>query len=174
MKRLIRLLLPIVLLFALSSYPAGASSTRIIVRVSGGLPVLQWICGFLGCTVNYGLGDPAGQVFLVTTTNPVPDTFLNSLRFTFGVISAELDLQGSVLRQDGSGGWAPPALYDTAPVDYYGTSVWNGFINQPASSIVRVADAQNAFHVAGAGIVAVIDTGVDVTHPVLQPVLLPG
>ena len=43
---------------------------------------------------------------------------------------------------------------------------------QPKSS--GLADAQNGFNVAGSGIVAVIDTGVDVNHPVLSPVLLPG
>ncbi|MGC1489941.1 MAG: S8 family serine peptidase, partial [Candidatus Acidiferrum sp.] len=35
-------------------------------------------------------------------------------------------------------------------------------------------DAQNGFNISGTGIVAVIDTGVDIYHPVLYPVLLPG
>ena len=41
-------------------------------------------------------------------------------------------------------------------------------------AIIRLVDAQNGFNVSGTGIVAVIDTGVDVNHPVLYPVLLPG
>jgi len=45
---------------------------------------------------------------------------------------------------------------------------------KPAAQIIRLSDAQNGFNVSGTGIVAVIDTGVDTTHPVLQPVLLPG
>jgi subtilisin family serine protease len=65
-------------------------------------------------------------------------------------------------------------LYDTAPVNYYGTIAWHGYAAQPAAQIVRLTDAHNGFRVGGAGIVAVIDTGVDTNHPVLYPVLLPG
>jgi subtilisin family serine protease len=69
----------------------------------------------------------------------------------------------------------PPAeLWDNYPVDYFGTRVWNGYANQPAAQIIRVSQAQNFFHVSGAGIVADIDTGVDPNHPALQGVLLQG
>src|SRR6266704_1997861 len=65
-------------------------------------------------------------------------------------------------------------MSDRTPVPYYGTDVWNSYANQPAASIVEIQNAQNAFQVSGTGIVADIDTGVDPTHPVLKPVLLPG
>jgi subtilisin family serine protease len=65
-------------------------------------------------------------------------------------------------------------LYDTAPVNYYGTTVWHGYAAQPAAQIVRLQDAQNGFRISGTGVVALIDTGVDIYHPVLQAVLLPG
>ena len=68
----------------------------------------------------------------------------------------------------------PSGLYDTAPVNYYGAVVTHGYAAQPAAQIIRLTDAQNGFNVAGSGIVAVIDTGVDVNHPVLVPVLLQG
>src|SRR5205823_7374213 len=69
----------------------------------------------------------------------------------------------------------PPAgLSDTTPVNYSGSTVWDGYVNQPAANIVRVSAAQTTFHVTGTGIVADIDTGVDPNHPALQPVLLPG
>src|SRR5207245_2148125 len=55
-----------------------------------------------------------------------------------------------------------------------GASVWHGYAAQPAAQIIRLADAHNGFVVAGSGIVAVIDTGVDPNHPVLYPVLLRG
>jgi subtilisin family serine protease len=71
---------------------------------------------------------------------------------------------------------APSGLYDTTPVNYYGTSVWDGYANQPAVQIINLHAAQSngSFTASGAGIVAVIDTGVDPTHPVLQGVLLQG
>jgi len=52
--------------------------------------------------------------------------------------------------------------------------VWNSYANQPAAQIIRLAEAQYTFQVAGSGIVADIDTGVDPKHPALQPVLLQG
>jgi subtilisin family serine protease len=52
--------------------------------------------------------------------------------------------------------------------------VWHGYAAQPAAQIIRLQDAQNGFGIGGAGIVALIDTGVDPSHPVLSPVLLVG
>src|SRR3989441_5584827 len=69
---------------------------------------------------------------------------------------------------------APGGLWDSTPVNYFGTTVWHGYVAQPAGTIVRLPDTQSAFNVTGVGIVADIDTGVDPNHPVLQPVLLPG
>src|SRR6202030_123955 len=60
------------------------------------------------------------------------------------------------------------------PVNYFGTIVWHGYATQPATHIIRLVDAQNGFRISGTGVVAVIDTGVDVNHPVLYQVLLPG
>jgi subtilisin family serine protease len=59
-------------------------------------------------------------------------------------------------------------------VNYFGSVVTHGYAEQPAAEIIRLTEAQRGFGVSGSGIVAVIDTGVDVNHPVLVPVLLPG
>src|SRR6266571_1925650 len=48
------------------------------------------------------------------------------------------------------------------------------FLVTSSTNIVRLTDAQNGFAISGTGIVAVIDTGVDPSHPVLKPVLLTG
>ncbi|HEV2728402.1 MAG TPA: S8 family serine peptidase, partial [Terriglobales bacterium] len=70
---------------------------------------------------------------------------------------------------------APPdALSDSTPVTYYNSIVWNGYANQPAAEIVRVSDAQMQFQIAGRGVVADIDTGVDPDHPAFAGILLPG
>jgi subtilisin family serine protease len=69
----------------------------------------------------------------------------------------------------------PPAgLSDTTLVSYSGSTVWDGYVNQPAAGIVRVSEAQTTFKVLGTGIVADIDTGVDPNHPALKPALLSG
>ena len=172
MKRAVRFFVSLLLLLAVVT-PGEAAGTRVIVRVTGGLPLIQGICRILGCTVNYGLGDPAGQVFLVTTTSGLlPQTFLSALRLQLGVVNAEIDLKGTMQAAEGS--TVPPALSDRTPVNYFGTTVWRGYVAQPASQIVGLAATQRRFNVDGNGIVAVIDTGVDPNHPVLVPVLLPG
>ena len=172
MKRVSLVILSLVLSLGLSA-PTEAAGTRLIVRVNGGLPLIQGICRLLGCTVNYGLGDPSGQVFLITGPSLLSGPFLSTLRLQVGVLSAELDLTGRVLEATASAS-PPAALSDHTPINYFGTTVWRGYVNQPAAQITGVANAQSRFKVDGYGIVAVIDTGVDTTHPALQSVLLPG
>jgi subtilisin family serine protease len=70
------------------------------------------------------------------------------------------------------------AILDQLPtptsVTYYGSSVLAFYTTQPAVTLTRIPDVQ-ALGITGTGIViAVIDTGVDPTHPVLQSQLLPG
>jgi Subtilase family len=131
---------------------------------------LQAACRLLNCTVQHSLGDDLGQVFLVTTPN------LLTLRLAVtipGILSIELDQTGKTTDPPSQSG-APPALYDSRPVNYYGTTVREGYVQQPAASIIGIANAHSAFNVRGSGIVAIIDTGVDPAHPVLQKVLVPG
>jgi subtilisin family serine protease len=59
-------------------------------------------------------------------------------------------------------------------MSYYGSTVWHGYVNQPAAQLIQLAKTQSAFGVTGAGTVAIIDTGVDPSHPALKPVLLSG
>ena len=148
------------------------ASGRFIVRVYGGLPAIQSVCLVAGCTVAQGLDGALGQVFLVTTPAFLDDNVtLQKLSSANGVIDAEADLLAQTADADYT---VPPALSDTTPVEYFGTTVPNGYVNQPATVITRVVESRRAFKVTGSGIVAVIDTGVDPNHPALQAVLLPG
>ncbi|MFZ0592493.1 MAG: S8 family serine peptidase [Bryobacteraceae bacterium] len=99
---------------------------------------------------------------------PVVLQVLNTLPV---VVDVEPDLIAHVA---GSTYTVPPALSDTTPVNYFGTTVPEGYVHQPATSIVRLAQTQSAFSVAGSGVVAIIDTGVDPNHPALEGVLVPG
>lgn len=168
--RLLFCLLFCVFLLASSSIPVAAQS-RVIVRDSLGQGALQLTCLLLNCNVVEGLDGSLGQVFLVTAPPNVPlVTFLQELAGQIGIVDAEPDLLLHVMQSQ----TAPSGLYDTTPINYYGTTVWDGYANQPAVQIINLQAAQNNFSVTGAGIVAVIDTGVDPTHPVLQGVLLQG
>lgn len=154
--------------------PARADN-RFIVRSTLGTTVLTQLCVLQNCTVVTAIDGTLNQVFLLTTPSAIdPTTFLNLLRGTPGIVDAELDQVLSLVGGLNVVTTPPAGLTDTTPVNYFGTAVWNGYANQPASGIVHVQDAQNTFQVSGKGIVADIDTGVDPNHPALKSVLLQG
>src|SRR6266478_2982947 len=162
----------LLVLFGLWSSPAAADN-RFIVRTSSGLDSLQDVCLVLGCHVGNGLDGSLGRVFLVTTPDFIdPNAFLQTLRSQPGIAHVELDALLKVMQATAA---APPSgLSDNTPVNYFGVTVIHGYVSQPAISIIRLPDTQTTFSVSGAGTVAVIDTGVDPTHPILQSVLVPG
>ena len=56
---------------------------------------------------------------------------------------------------------------------FFGNTVWSAYVTQPALNVIKLADAQPLAN--GNGItVAVIDTGVDPSHPALEGALVPG
>ena len=151
----------------------------VIVRTNLGQAGLQGACQRNGCAVVGNLDGNQGMVFLVVPTQQglLPDLLAGILRLVTGVLDAEPD-QGLMIPPNPSStttSYNPPsALWDTTPVNYYGTTVTHGYVNQPAAQILHLSQAQSAFHVSGSGIVADIDTGVDPNHPALKSVLLPG
>ena len=163
------------LLLLLWAAPAQADS-RILVRTTLGLQGLQQLCQLpllQNCTVVGAVDGNLNQVFLITT--PLDGTiFLTLIRALPGIVDAELDQLLSMLGGLATVTTAPSSLSDATPVTYYNAIVWNGYANQPAAQIVRVGTAQNQFGVAGTGIIADIDTGVDPNHPAFAGVLLQG
>ena len=65
------------------------------------------------------------------------------------------------------------ALANPTVIPFFRTMVLSSYVNQPAAVLIRVANTQR-FFATGAGIVAVIDTGVDPNHPALTGSLVPG
>ena len=79
-------------------------------------------------------------------------------------VASGINLNGSVVS-------ILDALTDRSLVNYFNDQVWVGYVNQPAAAAIRLSpDAART----GAGIVAIIDTGVDPNHPVLAGSLVPG
>lgn len=155
---------------------AATNSTTVeqglIVRDSLGKKNLATLCSSLGCNVVRSLGDPQAQVFLVVPVGVSLETLLQSLLAEPSVVDAEVDQLISL--ESPALSFIPQGLFDNTPVDYYGANVWNGYVNQPAALIVNVAETQNTYNVSGSDIVAMIDTGLDPTHPALAPVVLLG
>src|SRR6202167_1043390 len=101
--------------------PAAQAQTRLIVRASLGLPGISLSCLLMGCKVVTGLGDPNGQLFLVTLPailNPV--TSLLRLSLETGIVDVEADQTVNAVPtyafSDSS------YLTDEAPTSYYGVT----------------------------------------------------
>jgi subtilisin family serine protease len=175
MKRYLGILLILIACFAFAA-PSASAQNRYIVRTTGGLGSVLKLCLSANCQVQGSLDGNVGQTYLVTSTGNLIQNLLglvgSLLEQLLGIQSVEADRLLPLPQRPIN--TIPSGLYDTAPVNYYGTVVTHGYAAQPAAQIIRLTDAQNGFNIAGAGIVAVIDTGVDVNHPVLVPVLLQG
>src|SRR3989442_1561850 len=76
------------------------------------------------------------------------------------------------LRLDQSTASILDMLRNRSVVPFYGNPVLSSYVNQPAVMLIRSAEAHQL--ATGAGIVAVIDTGVDPNHSVLKASLVPG
>src|ERR1700676_4142607 len=173
-RRLLSAMVIAVMMLAASKPPAAQQ--RYIVRTTGGLNSVLNLCLSASCQVQGSLDGPVGQTYLVTSTGNILQALVggvvNLLQALLGIQSIEPDRALPIPLPPINN--APYGLTDTEPVNYFGTVVTHGYAAQPAGQIIRLTDAQQGFGVSGSGIVAVIDTGVDVNHPVLVPVLLPG
>src|SRR5438067_1437706 len=134
------------------------SNTRLIVRDTLGLGGLNITCLLLGCKVKQAIEDPSGQLFVITTPSLVnPILFIAKLLLQPGISAVEIDQ--SVGTQAASAGSAPSYLSDRTAVSYYGSTVWEGYVTQPAVQLIRSDAAHSVYNATGAGAtVAVIDT----------------
>src|SRR5712692_6210786 len=173
-----RKLLPAVIIAVMmlaAAKPAQAQQ-RYIVRTTGGLNSVLNLCLSANCQVQGSLDGPVEQTYLVTSTGNILQALVggvvNLLEALLGIQSIEADRALPIPLPPINN--APYGLTDTTPVTYFGTVVTHGYAAQPAAQIIRLTDAQKGFGISGSGVVAVIDTGVDVNHPVLVSALLPG
>lgn len=119
---------------------------------------------------------PAKNIYLVQPIDD--DDFEDHVRGDRDVIAVERN-EDLFAPETHSGSTSPTldplneALSTRRMVNYFGSSMWEGFVRQPAASLIGLPQAQSRQR-TGAGIVAVIDTGVDANHPVLRAALVPG
>ncbi|MBI3669369.1 MAG: S8 family serine peptidase [Acidobacteria bacterium] len=158
-------------------FPAAASAqNQFIVRAPA--------AAVGGVADRHGLKvlDRVNQQDIFLLQGPVgadPQILVADLRQDPDVAESELNgdvfipeaLQGAALNQSTAS--ILGALANRTLITYFGSSVWTSYVNQPAAAIIRVAEAQRLF-ATGAGVVAVIDTGIDPKHPALSAVLVPG
>jgi subtilisin family serine protease len=151
------------------------SANRYIVRDTQGLLGLNLTCLLFGCKVLEGIGDPDGQLFVVTTLGLLsPVVFLTQLLSGAGIADAEVDQTVNTMGS-ATVSSIPEYLTDNKPVQYYGATVWEGYLLQTPNQIVNTATLQATYAATGSGItVALIDTGVDPNNTVLKSHLVYG
>jgi len=147
---------------------------RLIVRDTLGLLGITNTCLLLGCTVQETIDGSIGQLFLVTAPGTVSVAQLTSaLLSQLGVVDVEVDQ--TVNTTSATAGTAPSYLSNKTPVSYYGATVWQGYVKQPATQLIRNDSTHSTFETTGSNVVvAVIDTGVDTSNAVLKNLLVNG
>jgi subtilisin family serine protease len=176
MSRLARASLLAAALLLLCVPPAPAA--QYILRTASGANLTQVLSAH-GLALVKTIADDGRTVYLVSAPDPAPATLIQDVLADTAVSSFEADEK--VHSTPPASSTSPPAnpadlaaaIQDHATVDYYGASVRESYVQQPALSLIHAPDALRGY-ASGAGTVAVIDTGVDPTHPALSGVLVPG
>src|SRR5689334_7310191 len=124
----IHTLLAFVLASVASVHPAQAAG-RVIARVNGGAGTINSICVSLSCTVTQSIGDPLGQLYVITSTTADTQTLVSQ----FSALAAIIDCEPDQVAHAAASTYTPPAaLTDTRTVDYFGVAVPHGYLSQPA------------------------------------------
>ena len=167
------------LLFGASLGTAQTTSrAAYILQVSPGTQITA-LAPKYGLTVQNSWTSDKYWSYSVTAPQLLPPAVVTRLRAEHGVLQLETNsiVRAAETETDSRvkpsiqalGSWFPFAK----TVNYYGSKVHSGYVQQPMTEIIELDQAQKKFG-AGSGIVAIIDTGVDPTHPALRNVLLPG
>jgi subtilisin family serine protease len=124
--------------------------------------------------------DSAGYVHLVKSEDSDSDTlFVKQAATDPAISSVEVDHSTDVPESDNTSKASPVHSIDpltpgsAALMDYYGDQVRSGYVQQPVATLINLAAAHSQYTLGG-GIVAVIDTGIDPSHPALQRWIVPG
>src|SRR5271155_5819428 len=109
------------LILLVASVPSASAQQRLIVRDKLGLRGLKVTCLILDCKVGANLGDPSGQLFLITINDSLNlNSFLTVLSNQAGILDAEVDQQFYLT--EAAVGPIPESLTDSTPLPYYGST----------------------------------------------------
>ncbi len=179
MRRLLALVT--FLIVAASAVPAAAQH-QFILRTEPGVDVME-ICAQYGLDLLGALDGKRDDTFHVSSSDYMtPESILEMLAGEKGVIEVELVVSATIPESspetDASLGQATVYVLDRLgkrkSEDYFGSKVWKGYLDQPATEIIGLDQALHKYAPKVDRIVAIIDTGVDPGHRALEGVLLPG
>lgn len=155
----------------------AAAQQRFILRTAPGVNAGQLAANY-GATVVEGLNEGGG--YLVSAPSQVlPGQYIAKVQKDSGVVGFEVDSQvespesASNSATGASIGALQGSALNRSPMQYFGSVVRAGYVQQVPAVLLRLAQTQRSFG-TGSQIVAVIDSGIDPNHPVLKQVLTPG
>jgi hypothetical protein len=171
--------------FLLAVFVLGASAqNHYIIRLSSGGDITGLVSRH-GLQLLTSVGGSGTGLYVVNSILPL-SLFTASLALEPSVTNIEVDsavalpeaASDSQLLQNGSpdlstlNSWIGPYIGKTQINPYTGASEWSAYQNQPAAAIIRNAAAHQ--RATGIGTVAILDTGVDFSHPSLASSLVLG
>ncbi len=177
MLRGLHISLRLALVAALFSLGAFAED-RYVVKVTGDI---NGIAQKHGLKVVGSLTGSASGHFVLASSHIDPAAILRSLRMEFAVQTAETD---SAVQLPGITAKAQvhPASFSASSrmsgissslVSYYTTRAASAYVSQPAGGVINLAKAHTLANGDGT-VIATIDTGADLFHPVLAGTIMPG
>ncbi len=167
------------IVFFVLGLPMMAQTSYILTTSAGNA---QSVADRNGLTIVKQIYSGSSAVMLVTSASSDSKGVEAEVESDLRVTSFEPDQQAALPETSqltqGTLTQSTTSILDSLPgrtlVTFFGSTVPSNYATQPATSIIRLADARSATNLTGAGVVAIIDTGADTNHPALSAVLVPG
>lgn len=169
------------LLAALAGMAAAAHPQGQLIVETETPDDISRVSGQYGVNVVQTIREKESNIYVVAASNGSLKQTAAAIKSDPGVRSVTSDDDVKLPEDTSSGGFPvataldpmDPSLLSPTSLTYFGSPVRSGYVQQIGTSLIQLVQAQQQFP-TGNTIVAVIDTGVDPTHPALANVLVPG